>query len=276
LSTRGRTTAVRRLAASKRRRYRTFLGWTGSPTLCGGVAESLVEATLRSLSGSKLWVPESMRRGQVRKLVGRDIQVGGPLDAAGFWPLNPDNPGQGMIPFAVEVKNIRGVVYPWSHETWDLLAKVGAFPDVLPILVSRRLHVMTYRFFKDIGGLGVETRKQWFAHRHPIEADHFYAIRTEFGFHDAELIADTAQVIPRLATFFGTTAYKPTAGGVSLISAQLRRWERAAGLVDQHRELRNEGLEPIERRESWNAFAERAAAAGLLDGGGWGPHGADE
>jgi hypothetical protein len=54
-----------------------------------------------------------------------------------------------MTNFAVEVKNVRSWIYPWSHEVWDLLAKLGEFSDVVPILVSRRIHITTFRMFKE-------------------------------------------------------------------------------------------------------------------------------
>jgi hypothetical protein len=85
-------------------------------------------------------------------------------------PFTPGLPSEddgsanaGFTHFGVEVKNLRSVIYPWDHETWDLLAKVAAFPTVVPVLVARRIHPVTFKFFKDIGALGTEMRAQWFS-----------------------------------------------------------------------------------------------------------------
>jgi len=142
-----RTSQIRAAASAKRRTYRSFLGWTSRSVLCGHVAEQVVDTTLGSLAGTYLWLPPGQRHGYVDTLLGRPV-AGGPLDAAGFVPWDTANPGSGMTNFAVEVKNVRSWIYPWSHEVWDLLAKLGDFPEVVPILVSRRIHITTFRMFK--------------------------------------------------------------------------------------------------------------------------------
>jgi hypothetical protein len=149
-----RTRQIQDTAGAKRRLYRSFLGWTGRSELCGHVAERVVEATIESLAGTELWLTPEHRHGRVDRLLEREV-VGGPLDAAGFVPVNTTNPGAGWTPFAIEVKNLRSWIYPWSHEVWDLLAKLGNFPDVVPILIARRIHPITFRMFKDVGALGV-------------------------------------------------------------------------------------------------------------------------
>jgi hypothetical protein len=75
LASRGRRTELTRLAASQRRYYRSFLGWTSRSEQCGDVAEGRVDASLRSLAGTYLWVPPSMQHGKVKALLGRPIQV---------------------------------------------------------------------------------------------------------------------------------------------------------------------------------------------------------
>jgi hypothetical protein len=133
-----------------------------------------------------------MQRGQVLRLRGRDVP-GGPLDAAGFVPHNPSDPFAGGAAFGVEVKNVRGWLYSWSHEVWDLLAKMGEFPDVLPILVARRARTTTFRMFKDAGAIGFDTRRQWFrqqAGAATIEPETFERVKTTFGFRDAILLRE--------------------------------------------------------------------------------------
>lgn len=78
---RRRSTEVSDQAARKRRLYRRFLGWTVNNRLCGGIAEQVVDAGLQELRGSYLWIPPGARAGHTTHLLGRPIQVGGPLDA---------------------------------------------------------------------------------------------------------------------------------------------------------------------------------------------------
>jgi len=184
-SDRRRKTEVERLAASKRRAYRSYLGWT-TAELCGDIAEAVVSATVQSLAGRIVW-PDPQPVGQVRELQGFEVP-GGPLDAAGHWAIDPADPSVGWVPFAIEVKNIRRTVYPRSREMWDLLAKVGHFPDVVPILVTRRVHWTSFRFLKDVGALAYMGERQWFSPA--IDADDFDRITRRFGFADAIRIAD--------------------------------------------------------------------------------------
>lgn len=150
LEAHGRRTTVLATAARKRRLYRRFLTWTGDLALCGGHAEEVVHSVLESLRGKQLWL-HSTRPGLVRELLGRPITLGGPLDETGERPKNPRFVGEGTVPFAVEVKNVRSILYPYDRDVWDLLAKLGPFPDVVPVLVARRIHFTTFRMFKDLG-----------------------------------------------------------------------------------------------------------------------------
>jgi hypothetical protein len=107
-----------------------------------------------------------MQRGQVLRLRGRDVP-GGPPDAAGFVPHNPSDPFAGGAAFGVEGKNVRGWLYSWSHEVWDM--------------------------FKDAGAIGFETRRQWFrqqAGAATIEPETFERVKTTFGFRDAILLRE--------------------------------------------------------------------------------------
>jgi hypothetical protein len=265
-------TTIRRTAASKRRLYRSFLGWTGNATLCGHVAERVVDATLGALVGRYVWLPEGMAPGGARELLGRPITVGGPLDAHAFVPLTATDPTRGFIPVAVEVKNLRSIIYSWSHETWDLLAKLGDFPDVVPVLLARRLHLTTFRLFKDIGALGCATYRQWFhspgTTRATIDSTTFDRARGTFGFHDAVLLEDPSQPQAVVRTFFTNTVRKEV-GGELLIARQADRWRRAAPIVSGFVELRDEGLVGDDRVALMREFAAEIEDAGLLDEGGW-------
>lgn len=261
LTERGRQTSVQRLAAAKRRLYRTFLSWTGDNRLCGDVAERALETTLASLTGSHVWLSPSSEIGGVRELLNRPLRVGGPLDAAGHWAADPENPAAGFVPFAVEVKNVRATIYPWDHETWDLLAKLGDFPEVVPVLVARRVHLLTFRFFKDIGAVACQTWRQWFSRS--IDAARFARVRDELSFHDAVQI-DPSTPHKVLAKFFSDT-------GRSLASAQAAKWERAAPIVARYIDLRREDLEPRERSRLWFDFSQEIIEAGLNERNKWAP-----
>jgi hypothetical protein len=267
-----RTIAIRKTARAKRRLYRTYLSWTTTADLCGHVAEQVVDATLRELAGTYVWLPPDYVRGQVRRLLGRDVQ-GGPLDIAGFIPHNASNPTLGMTAFAAEVKNIRGWLYPWSHEVWDLLAKLGDFPEVVPILIARRLHPTTFRMLKDVGAIGFDARQQWFAESGggaSIDPDTFQRVRTTFGFFDAVLLDSHPQPLPRLRSFFTSTLVREPEGvGQPLITAQADRWQHVAPIAADFTDLRAERMDGDTRRELLSDFAARVANAGLLDTGGW-------
>jgi hypothetical protein len=268
-----RATEIRSVASTKRRLYRSFLGWAGNAQLCGTVAEELVFAALDSLRGTHLWLPAGLVPGQAREVLGQPLAIGGPLDAVGHLAVNPHDPSAGFVPFGVEVKNIRSVVYPWHQEAWDALAKLAAFPTVVPILLSRRLHVTTFRFFKDVGALGFQTYRQWFVNRGTARAEidraTFAEVRSRLSFHDAVLVDDPQSVPDNVAWFFREGVRRRTPEGTPIIEAQADRWPQVAPLVAGYTSLRDE-LDPGDRRELWRAFSEEVIAEGFYSGG-WAP-----
>lgn len=219
-------TKVARAAGHKRKIYRTFLTWTSSET-CGDVAERVVTATLQGLAGRYVWL-DPARRGNVRVLGGRDVPEG-PLDHAGHFAVDPSDPTQGFVPFAVEDKNVRGTLYPWAPEVWDLLGKVGAFPDRVPVLITHRVHSWTFDLFSTIGAVARPTQNQWFSPT--IDRQRFGAITGELGFHDAVRLDNPDSRNRALEDFFTKTLHKPAAiGGDSrpLMVRQAERWTQSA------------------------------------------------
>lgn len=262
LSSRGQATAVLRTAAAKRRLYRSFLAWASRQPLCGDIAERAVDTAMRSLTGTHLWLDQSHRLGGVRALLDRPLPAGmGPLDAAGHWALNRARPQDGFTPFAVEVKNVRSVLYPYDANVWDLLWKLGTYPDVVPVLVAHRIHITTYRMFKDIGALGTELREQLFSQA--IAADTFERVVSGIHLHDAKRVDPQ---VPRasLLKFFGTT-------GPEQSPSFLPRWSRVAAIAAQYEELRDPRWDSGSRKEAFHAFAAEIGAAGLYEKGGWAP-----
>jgi hypothetical protein len=257
---RGRKTEVEALAGSKRRTYRTFLGWTFQASLCGSVAEALVDTTLDRLRGTHLWKTPGSAPGQVNQVLGRDLPVGGPLDAAGEWPKDPDYVGAGTVPFVVEVKNIRSILYPYDHDVWDLLGKLGTFPEVLPVLVARRIHFTTFRMFKDLGVIGHDLRTQYFSPA--IDADEFARVTDALRLRDARQVlgSDPPESLVR---FFREI-------GPATAVSRRERWERAAPIVDAYRDLRLR-RPGIDRADLFRDFSAEIDNAGLMETGGWGP-----
>jgi hypothetical protein len=270
----GAATTVRRIAAGKRRRYRTFLGWTGNNKLCGDVAEAITFASIAAHTGTRLLLPPNIKSGRVTSIAGHQVTVGGPLDAAGYWLADPDDPMAGLLPFAVEVKNVRSWLYPWDHETWDLLAKVAGMDNVIPVLVARKVHPVTFRCFSDIGALAHQTGFQWFTSlgsvRHSIDRDTFRRTTLEFGFSDARLITDMNLPEPRLTRFFGETAYKPL-GTTTLAMRAAARWQTTSQLANEYTNLREEELPLNERGQLWGRFCDDIRNAGLYERGEWAP-----
>jgi hypothetical protein len=258
LAVRGRQTTVRAIAGAKRRQYRRLLSWTFDNRLCGSIAEQLVYSSLADLTGRRLWL-HGTKPGQVSTLLGRPLATGGPLDAAGEWPVDRNFVGAGTIPFAVEIKNLRTILYPTDHDVWDLLAKVGSFPEVLPVLVARRIHFTTFRMFKDLGVLGHESRTQYFAEA--IDPARFAATTGALELADAVQV-DATRPSARLVRFFGDKA-------PDLARNSIKRWATAAPIVDRYREFR-EGLDESSRRELWREFTREVIDAGLYTTGGWG------
>jgi hypothetical protein len=271
LSRRGRRTEIEKTAGRKRRLYRSYLGWATNPSLCGGIAERVVENTLAQISGTDVIVPSDARRGNVRAIEGREVP-GGPLDAAGALVLRPNRLTAGLRPFGVEVKNVRKTLYPWHEEIWDLIAKLGTFPEVTPILVARRIHYMTFRFFSDIGAFGFRADCQWFSGTGRIATERFDRVRAGLGFHDLVMAADPPRAHQPLRRFF-TNTLRAVAGSRTRIEAAAERWQLAAPIVAKYEDLR-EDLDIDERRTRWTEVADEIDAAGLYrpdEKGGWAP-----
>jgi len=230
-----------------------------------------VDATLRSLAGTRIWLPPNAKPGQITQLQGTPVSIGGPLDHAGFWAQDPHDPTAGWIPFAVEVKNIRGWIYPWDPEIWDLLAKVASFPDVVPVLVARKMHYISFRMLKDLGGLGTQTGKQLFADRGTtrasIDPDRFAEVTSGLSLRDCKLV-DPTSPSSRLQKFFGETAYKLIDGASLAVNSQAR-WQATAPIVAQFAELRDDTLPMSRRTDLWKAFGREVERAGLMGEGGW-------
>jgi hypothetical protein len=257
LESRGRKTEVERRAAHKRRLYHRYLAWTQNPDLCGRVAEKVTLASLRATEG--LVVDPALKIGHVRELEGRRIEAG-PLDAAGhvvtsYSPMR-------SVPFGVEVKNVREMLYPKSLEVWDLLGNIAPYPDVLPMLVTRRLHYTAYKMLEDLGVFARYLNRQWFAKS--IDGTEFAEVCSEFGFRDAERVEDPREPHPAMVKAFRDLpmpASRPEA------EVRLARWREAAPIVERYGELRDLDPTDEQRDEVFNDFRKELTGAELSEGG---------
>ena len=253
LNTRGRKTETERAERHKRRLYRRYLAWTHNTNLCGHVAEQAVHSSIRSLAAEGQLSIAPGKPGHLTRLPNRD-KFPGPLDAGGYWYRARSDPASGVIRFAVEVKNIRNWIYPRSNELWGLLAKLSGFPDVIPVLVSRRIWPMTFPFFKAVGVLGHQTGKQWFTNpsdsdepRHRLTPTELGRVASKLSFRDMTYLADPTQPQKPLVRWFADTPYKKS-DNRELGARSLERWRLAAPIVRRHSRLRNSNLSTEERR----------------------------
>jgi hypothetical protein len=155
---RGRETEFEKMAARKRVLQTRYLGWTLGDKrhpegVIGPAAEHIVRQSLLAARDAGYTLENNGRH--VRHLLGGPVE-GGVLDAAAHL-MSFD---QGMpVPIAVviEVKNVRGWIYPNAQELYQLLDKAArlqaAHPNhaILPVLVCRRLHWTAGKMARELG-----------------------------------------------------------------------------------------------------------------------------
>lgn len=239
-------TRIRRLAASKRRLYRRYLGWTGDPRLCGQILERQVHATLDALRGYDVML-EPARPGQISTIRGQPVR-GGPLDHAGYLVADPTAATPDLIGFTVEDKNIRSTLYPRAHEVWDLLVKAGDFPTSVPLLVAPHAHYTLLTFFKAIGAVVYTSQYQWFAPEPLITRTDFERVVRDLSFTDARQLQYPDNPSDAIRKFFTTTLRKvPARETEPVIIRSRNRWRAAAGVCARYAELRDDSLGPEQR-----------------------------
>ena len=269
LRERGRRSATLRTAGAKRRLYDTYLSWTHRPNLCGQVAERVVLASMRSATG---FIGVPTRPGNVREIEGQRLGGDKTLDAAAHVIGDPRRPtradGPSLIPTGVEVKNVRQALYPQSSEVWDLLVKLSAFPDVVPLLVCRLTHATIFNMAADIGMMAFFFRRQMFADS--IDVDRFKEVTQGLHFTDARRVADPDRSLPMLTGFFTKNVRASAEDDARpLIVRSLERWAIAAPIVEAYADLA-EGLDEEQDRQSlFRDFRQDIDDAGLRTRGGW-------
>ena len=258
-----RATEVERLAARKRRLYRSFLGWTGDAKLCGSVAERHIAASLESVNGSAVWLDPSIGSGQARTVDGHKISGG--LDHAGHVALDPSDPNKGFVAFLVEDKNVRSTVYPYHIEVWDLLCKAADLPDRVPILIAPRIYWTTYRLFSAIGALGIQTTRQWFAPEPAIETPKFNRVVRDLSLINSVQLQYPDQPSKPIGAFFTKTVHSRNEHhpDQSLIEHSRDLWRRAAPICarPEYTELRTHNI--TNRQELYRQFVDELSAEGF-------------
>lgn len=254
----GRREAYRDAAARKRLLQTRYLGLAvgtpSQPGVIGPWGEHVVHEALRAAAvhGYLLVNPGG---GHITTLFGAPVP-GGPLDdAAQLQLLDSVGKPAGTVVVLVEVKNVRGWIYPESPELFQLLDKAArlqlANPDVsfLPVLVCRRAHETTFYAAHDLGFLVVDLQAQFLPPTARIDPGHLEEIRRELGYLDLVVGADPPKVLVRRLT--------------RTVPAQARKfadqWRLTAAVVGPlFTELRKESLPQRTRRRHLNALRDAA------------------
>lgn len=251
-----RQTAFKKAAARKRQLAARFLGWASSSQhfpggAIGAGGEAVVHASLLAAShhGYRVLRPEG---GDISSLLGAPVP-GGPLDNAAFLQtLTPQGLPRPLILVAVEVKNVRHWLYPPANEIYQLLSKAARLRvtsgdiDILPVLICRRRHYLTYQFARALGFLAFETGRQFIHPRAPIASAKLREVQVELGFSDLT-VSDAPD--PGLVRLFSETC--PRYGHE--IAA---RWTTAGSLLADHYEILRRPLTPPEEASAMEALRE--------------------
>jgi len=244
---RGRTTAIAQAAARKRLLYARYRGWAQSSVrnpsgLVGPAGEEAVRAALRASGALQPAHPEF---GPVSSLLG--ITLTGPVDSAGFLvPFSQYLPGQ-PVTVLVEVKNLRGWIYPNSAELYQLLSKATALqqahPDqpIMPVLVCRKAHETTYWMAHQLGFVVIAMDTQFVG---TVDEDALNQVRTELHFQDLrhghgpslrvrDRFRDTLPgICTRVASQWCETALHPDLSSWISYLKEARRHERNMAMVE--------------------------------------------
>jgi hypothetical protein len=257
----GRNRAVQDAAARKRLLEARYLGWaSGSKASGGGIigpaGEAIVHASLIEAApyGYRLINPGS---GEVRTMLGAQVP-GGSLDNGAFLTvidaqtLTPDPRPYVVL---IEVKNVRGWIYPSHHELHQLLNKAAALQNAhprrsfLPVLVCARAHYLTNLMAEHMGFYVISMKRQYI--RPSVEERLLEEVREELGY----LLEAHESAVPAMVRHFTTTLQ-----GVAPRTAD--RWALAAPHVeDPCKVLRNKSLTWKARAELTDELADIASEA---------------
>ena len=194
----------------------------------------------------------SAKTGQANTLFNEPVP-GGALDNAAFLTIVGPDGQPTTLTVVVEVKNVRGHLYPRADELYQLLDKAVrlqmARPGMpfVPVLVCRRAHNNTFQMAKDLGFFVVETRDQPILPHSTVTADAVAEVRDELGYS----LVQTEDALPLI-----TNAFREVLPKFGRTSAA--RWAPVAAALaeipDTLRRLRDDKLRPKERDEEMDTF----------------------
>ena len=228
---RGRRDAIRTAMRHKRALEGRYLSWSQEserhPNLIGDGGERVVHASLRqTVAGYGLINPD---RGEVDFLFDANVP-GGPLDNAAHIALDA---GDHLVAVTVlvEVKNLRGWIYPNTDGLYQLLYKAAALQAanprrcLLPVLVARRVHYLAFRMAKHLGFhlIQFDAGVQPILPHWTVKEEDVHEIRDELGY----VLMLTDQAMPGVRAQFDRTIPKV---GV----AASRRWAQVAPALVPH------------------------------------------
>lgn len=191
------------------------------------------------------------------------VRLPGPLDSAGYMiPFIQGIPGA-PVTLLLEVKNIRGWVYPQSIELYQVLNKAcvlqRARPDqpVVPIFICRRAHVTTFWMAKQLGFVVIDMQRQFAGE---VDEPDIAEVRNELHFHDLMRGSDRSiRVYDRLHTTLPTICTD--------VAAVWHQTCMSAGYATLFEQLRVPRTRLVARRELMTELREVATIHGLR--GGW-------
>lgn len=259
-----RREAVKRAAQRKRLLEGRYLGWAEQkatrPNLIGQGGEQVARASLRAATaegaGYRLFNP---RGGDITSLFGQTV-AGGSLDDAAELIAEARGGVPQIVTLVVEVKNLRNWLYPSAPELFQLLDKAArlqlAHPSrlILPVLVARRVHYLTFRMAKHLGFVALQFDRQ---HTQPL-LPHYEVtpkaideVRHELGYS----LLSSEGALPVLTRQFSTTLPK-----IAVNSAM--RWaEMAPHLAGDFASLRRSSHGPVRNRALDSLYRTAAAIA---------------
>lgn len=184
---RRRATAITAAARRKRLLYARYRGWAlGTKRhphgLVGPAGEEAVRTAILLSGGMQPVHPDA---GPVNQLL--NVTLAGPLDSAGYTvPIVNGVPGP-PVTVLVEVKNIRGWMYPQSEEIYQLLHKgyllqqANPTQPILPVFICRKAHPTTFWMAHQLGFMVIDMGVQFTG---DVEQSAVDEVRVELYFHD--------------------------------------------------------------------------------------------
>lgn len=249
LSAPGPRRAVEAATARKALLYARYLGWaSGTKTkqgITGPAMERALHASITEAAPHVGYRIENPRGGQTRHLAGLELPPPyGPLDNGASYVDWNSAMRTGL---AVEAKNIRDWIYPWSQDLYQLLVKACVLQraandvSILPVLLCRRAHPTTFKMARDLGFHVISTRRQYILPSYFQSEDdekHLNEVRTELSFYD--LFPDDGPDI-RVVNQFRTTI-------PARIALASTRWANHGSTLEVHYRVLRDGTNRRDRR----------------------------